>query len=838
MIVRKDYISRLEKEVDIPEELTPERIKEMLDKKAAGPVIDGKGSAYEDAVSSRTKIKMNGIGSIVARTLTAAAAFVILIGGAAIIKLNIDHKAEIQTNAKDDDKTAAVTAEDDGLIGLRKGNYESLYRYMLDADETEHEASVVDGSYALIKDENFSQTDKNEISWQFRSLVDADALYCARPSVIPLTEDYSERAKDGDYIISPKLVQQYGDTAFAAASTDVCAYKLDAEKTKKINYDLWKDTYFRNTLGKDKEKNAQGHTLTPFVTGLYISGDKLIMTFGFHIVNGTADDACTAAYSGVCVYDISDTANISLIYEYEQPGSLRDTVLYKDNRFVMVSVYDNGRKAMGNSGHETDTADYLPEIYDNGTAEAPPAESIYLANKGKADELTFVSSFTLDDVSCRTGSALFAGCLNNVLVDETTVLLYSCQVTDSGVTKGHLTKLDVSDGLEVEAAGYLESGTAAPARLSSFSEANDNYFIADDMTGIFALGSTLESLGGYSFNKGSVKASEDSPYADGGALTLTIVDNYVTLQGDKAYVYHYNDASAYSWENNSDDIMNTLCVCKRIIDLSDPSSPQETQIDDPADAPCIYRETRPEVYLDYGIGSIVLNGEDMLKVESSLYSLGDILGRDQSYTPATMNVSLNRASSKLNDKFVLYRKSKDNKTTIGLCSFDPKDSFPGECNVFNMQQDDIVKEKVNMFGVLDTESFEGRISRVLLSPVEYYSEENSLIFLPMASDTETALFMDSQTVGETSSKDNDGSCCVAVISLDKNTGELTQLGKFPLTVGTDEDTANFGGMSRVMSHMFTGSACYEDNLYVFSTCGVSCTPLNDSTESLYAESYS
>lgn len=843
MIVRKDYISRLEKEVDIPEELMPDKIKEMLDKKTAGPIIDGKGSAYDDAVMSRTKIRMNGVGNIIARTLSAAAVFVLLIGGAAIIKLHIDTRNETEEIEKYEETTIAVTAENDGLIGLRAGNYESLYRYMLDADENEHEAITVDGSYAFVKDSEFGETDKNEISWQFRSLVGADALYYGSPDVIPLTEDYSERAQEGNYILKPKLVQQYGDTAFTATGTNVLAYKLDAERTKTIDYDFWKDTYFKTVLGKDKEKNAAGHTLTPFVTGLYINDDKLIMTFCFNIVTSGGENASTAAYSGVCMYDISDTANISLVYEYEQPGTLRDTLLYKDNRFVMVGVYDNCKELLGYTEHETDTADYLPQIYVNGKAEPASKDNIYLANKGKADELTFVSSFGTgsDGVFCRTGSALFAGCLNNVLVDEKTVMLYSCQVTDSGVTKGHLTKLDVSEGIDVCAAGYLESGTSAPARLSSFSEANGNYFIADDMTGVFVLGSELESLGVYRFNNTDMtEVDENSPYTGGGALTLTIIDNYVTLQGDKAYVYHWNGTPARVYEQPlADQPMNTNCTCKRIIDLSDPKSPKETQIEDPADAPCIYRETQPDIYLDYGIGSIVLNGEDALAVKSSTYSLGDIIGGDTTYSSTNGQYSQNIGSILIEGRHVMFWQSKDADTRLNVCSLEPEKSYVGECSVFNMSTDEIEQDKVNMLGTEDTELFEGNVTRFTISPVEYYNSENSLVFLPGATSYEKDMFTENvQSDPAVSEEANEEICYVYAIEFDNKNGELLSLNKVPLAVSTDDGDITFNGISQILTRSFTGSACLDGNLYVFSSTGVSCVSLDDSSKLLYAETYS
>ena len=130
---RRKLIKQMEQANKIPDKLMPQEIKDMLDTSGFRPIIDITQNTHE--------IKINGGRNNVLRCLAVVAAFVLVVGGFAVLRLSDSDYVK-----KYPETTASPSADTDGLEGLRGTTYKGLYNYVKNNSKN-IEDFIVDNGY-------------------------------------------------------------------------------------------------------------------------------------------------------------------------------------------------------------------------------------------------------------------------------------------------------------------------------------------------------------------------------------------------------------------------------------------------------------------------------------------------------------------------------------------------------------------------------------------------------------------------------------------------------------------------------------------------------------------
>lgn len=130
---RRKLIRQMEQANKIPDKLMPQEIKDMLDVAGFRPVIENTPNSAE--------IKINSGRSNALRCLAVVAAFVLVVGGFAVLRFS-----NTQFVKKYPSSASSQSADASGLDGLRGTTYKGLYNY-INSNSKNIEDFIVDNSY-------------------------------------------------------------------------------------------------------------------------------------------------------------------------------------------------------------------------------------------------------------------------------------------------------------------------------------------------------------------------------------------------------------------------------------------------------------------------------------------------------------------------------------------------------------------------------------------------------------------------------------------------------------------------------------------------------------------
>ena len=820
---RRNIITRLEKQSKVPDKLEPQKIKDMLDEiSAIKPVIESERSSG---------IKLNsGKGSFI-RTIAAAAFFVLAVAGLAAVLFTGGSK-----NIKVSPKTQPPQVADaSGLTGLRGGSYSSLYNHLKDSIDGYSDFYIdtgYDDSYAFTADSEKDMDYYAYNSSMYRLIFGSKAP----DNGVSAITDAAYNAEDDSELL-PTLVKQHGTSAFSAGYTAVSAYRLQGGETEKVENDLLSQLKINGVLKDNEVCKEFSHTAELYTTGLYVTGDRLIAVFDFILPDVYDSHIVLNEYCGFGVYDISDTDNISLVYEYEQPGVMEDARLTEEGRFVILSSYTKAKTIASYIPYREGIPEFLPMIYENGEVLPAAEDRIYIANRYKGTRLTLISEFgfteeekektdsELSETAASTGSsqaahgefyktgeALIAATANTIAQAEDCMLLV-CGYVDPNSEDDYAVQL-IKLGLEggtgmITAAEYSDNEKAYmhPYEiLSGFSEYGGHYYFSDT-TGASVFDKELNTVGGAVRNNFVNYDGFTDLYSDYGSV----------ISGGTVYFYDSISSSP------SDSY-----ICMERADLSDPYSPVITTDQNELSKVCL-------------IGT----------------RQGFILGDKVKISP-TLAFSLERTDQPAEDgydptalmKGILYTldpQKTETETARYMYADDgalvtPHEEFTrsaphraGETEIFT---EDHIKNDAH-----------GDIKYQRLTDI--YDEQNGIIFVPMHSYDEKTHEMTPEEFEDLPVEDSPRvdyrwdengkisyyylddlteSISVMAVKVDEQSGSAEISGT---AVAAELSISDFD--SEEMS--FIGGIYLNGKLYAFSTCGMSCTSLKDG-KVLYSDTLS
>ena len=598
-MANRNIIDRLEKINKVPDKLAPQRIKDMLDEQSMiRPIIEDN--------SAKPEIRLNSSRGTVFRTLAAAAAvFVIALGGIALSNTaDGKNKVPLTHTAKSQPQTADTV----GLEGLRGGTYRSLFNFFKSRSDPNLVNENVQSIYAFMSDEK-AYSDK-EISDGFRSYYQKSTAQYRLSG----TDNGSEKTQ---------LAVSSGSAAFAASYTNVYGYKLQGDATTRISYDFFSETYFADTLSQNESYKKLDHTLKPYIVDMYLENDRLTVLFGFHLPVIYGEKTVMNEYCGFCVYDVSDIDNISLIFEYEQPGALRSTRLTDDGQLLLLSDFTKGGYiARYKKSLDSEDSSFFPMTYENGEVIPVSENKLYISDNYDSAEISVISSFDLgcsneentdkestdstDNISStkendsstesqdsissvkKCGDMILTLPADSALFSDSGLIFvsgYSDNLSDepeadSADAKGHIIEIDFTDDGPITTKakyfatsyefygsniGYLSSISQQDGYTYLYSYNNNQIFIFDDDLNIV---NTVNDTG--------MMTDYSSHMTDNYVVGMSAA---VVLNGSKAYIYN-----AVATKESS---IFYDAVCTSIIDMSDPYDPKVTDLDSAEEAPAL-----------------------------------------------------------------------------------------------------------------------------------------------------------------------------------------------------------------------------------------------------------
>ncbi|MBR1864124.1 MAG: hypothetical protein IJ806_08565 [Ruminococcus sp.] len=582
--MRRNIISRLEEENSIPERLSPENIRAMLEKRLPGPIIGAK----------LNEVRLNGRKQGLLRAAAAAAVMVIAFGGLAIS--GMDRQTTPAPNSPAAEESVRI-ADTQGLSGLRGATYNSLYNYLKGSVSESHSyRDGPDNAYILTADDKLDVDDETEIARQFRDYYDRYTVDAEMKSVRVVTQKGFD-SPEVDMSLRPELVKSDGKTVFVAGLSDIAAYTADGDHTRRIEKDFFEGTYFRNTMGQNAAFQAKNHTLKPYIIGMYLKDEVLTVLFDFHNVEEMDTKLVVTEYCGICAFDVSNADDISLIYEFEQPGTLKGSGLTEDGSLAIVSEYFNGKRRLSHfvSYKEGEVPAFAPFLFDCGSVEPVPEDSIYIANKNENSAMTYMSSFSLSTGRAERTGTLLMTCFCESLVtagdsfylcntylgkkeDERVESFGDGYATYYADPQSHIIRADYGDkdrGIAITAAKYPDSifGTF----LTDCSMEEGRLYLCSSDGAVYVFDKDLEELtdlNGYDsaynstgFNMGIMKKIEEDQIYVGYTSGIPVLDG-----SDVYYFDCYDDGTLGLSAGGG-------CVCRCMVDLSDPDKPDVTYYD-------------------------------------------------------------------------------------------------------------------------------------------------------------------------------------------------------------------------------------------------------------------
>lgn len=369
---RRKLIRQMEQANKIPDKLMPQEIKDMLDVAGFRPVIENTPNSAE--------IKINSGRSNALRCLAVVAAFVLVVGGFAVLRFS-----NTQFVKKYPNSASSQSADASGLDGLRGTTYKGLYNY-INSNSKNIEDFIVDNSYIFKNIDTLTVDDDDYVALYKQAL--RDHQLTPNPADIQLT-------RSGVDITPTTSINEletnitYGNAHFITDNGGIDVYITQNGNITKSEQDIFADTFLKKGLVDIAEYEQYGCKFAPSVVAMYLDNNELYAFFDFILPVKSGKKNLDIEYCGMCVFDVSDPENIKLISEFEQPGVL-EGIRKVDGKFFIVSRYTRAASLLLDDQKPEDIA---PVRYINGEKQLFEESEMYITARDNTPSMILLSSF-------------------------------------------------------------------------------------------------------------------------------------------------------------------------------------------------------------------------------------------------------------------------------------------------------------------------------------------------------------------------------------------------------------------------------------------------------------
>ena len=566
---RRKLIRQMEQANKIPDKLMPQEIKDMLDVAGFRPVIENTPNSAE--------IKINSGRSNALRCLAVVAAFVLVVGGFAVLRFS-----NTQFVKKYPNSASSQSADASGLDGLRGTTYKGLYNY-INSNSKNIEDFIVDNSYIFKNIDTLTVEDDDYVALYKQAL--RDHQLTPNPADIQLT-------RSGVDITPTTSIDEletnitYGNAHFITDNGGIDVYITQNGNITKSEQDIFAETFLKKGLVDIAEYEQYGCKFAPSVVAMYLDNNELYAFFDFILPVKSGKKNLDIEYCGMCGFDVSDPENIKLISEFEQPGVL-EGIRKVDGKFFIVSRYTRAASLLLDDQKPEDIA---PVRYINGEKQLFEESEMYITARDNTPSMILLSSFDGKNQGSYMTSKLIACGESSILMGTDNIYIlraygfektdddYSTVPTRALITRINygggdmeLNKTQTVTGADAEHISHAISGDEYNGRLSLFS--NDSANIYDISThSIYYSGINICTL-----------CLFDNDLGGPVKKTLTYEDTdfesarYNTFYHSMLYVYR-DYSSAYS-NDDTYQAANNIQL-DEVYDFSDPNKITQVTPDD------------------------------------------------------------------------------------------------------------------------------------------------------------------------------------------------------------------------------------------------------------------
>ena len=566
---RRKLIRQMEQANKIPDKLMPQEIKDMLDVAGFRPVIENTPNSAE--------IKINSGRSNALRCLAVVAAFVLVVGGFAVLRFS-----NTQFVKKYPNSASSQSADASGLDGLRGTTYKGLYNY-INSNSKNIEDFIVDNSYIFKNIDTLTVDDDDYVALYKQAL--RDHQLTPNPADIQLT-------RSGVDITPTNSIDEletnitYGNAHFITDNGGIDVYITQNGNITKSEQDIFAETFLKKGLVDIAEYEQYGCKFAPSVVAMYLDNNELYAFFDFILPVKSGKKNLDIEYCGMCGFDVSDPENIKLISEFEQPGVL-EGIRKVDGKFFIVSRYTRAASLLLDDQKPEDIA---PVRYINGEKQLFEESEMYITARDNTPSMILLSSFDGKNQGSYMASKLIACGESSILMGTDNIYIlraYGFEKTDDDYstvpTRALITRINYGDGgmelnktqtvtgADAEHISHAISGDEYNGRLSLFS--NDSANIYDISThNIYYSSINICTLWLFDNDLG-VPVKKALTYED----TDFESARYNTFYHSMLYVYRdyssaYNNDDTYQAANN--------IQLDEVYDFSDPNKITQVTPDD------------------------------------------------------------------------------------------------------------------------------------------------------------------------------------------------------------------------------------------------------------------
>ena len=566
---RRKLIRQMEQANKIPDKLMPQEIKDMLDVAGFRPVIENTPNSAE--------IKINSGRSNALRCLAVVAAFVLVVGGFAVLRFS-----NTQFVKKYPNSASSQSADASGLDGLRGTTYKGLYNY-INSNSKNIEDFIVDNSYIFKNIDTLTVDDDDYVALYKQAL--RDHQLTPNPADIQLT-------RSGVDITPTTSIDEletnitYGNAHFITDNGGIDVYITQNGNITKSEQDIFAETFLKKGLVDIAEYEQYGCKFAPSVVAMYLDNNELYAFFDFILPVKAGKKNLDIEYCGMCVFDVSDPENIKLISEFEQPGVL-EGIRKVDGKFFIVSRYTRAASLLLD---DQKPEDITPVRYINGEKQLFEESEMYITARDNTPSMILLSSFDGKNQGSYMASKLIACGESSILMGTDNIYIlraygfektdddYSTVPTRALITRINygggdmeLNKTQTVTGADAEHISHAISGNEYNGRLSLFS--NDSANIYDISThNTYYSGINICTLWLFDNDLG-VPVKKALTYED----TDFESARYNTFYHSMLYVYRdyssaYNNDDTYQAANN--------IQLDEVYDFSDPNKITQVTPDD------------------------------------------------------------------------------------------------------------------------------------------------------------------------------------------------------------------------------------------------------------------
>ena len=566
---RRKLIRQMEQANKIPDKLMPQEIKDMLDVAGFRPVIENTPNSAE--------IKINSGRSNALRCLAVVAAFVLVVGGFAVLRFS-----NTQFVKKYPNSASSQSADASGLDGLRGTTYKGLYNY-INSNSKNIEDFIVDNSYIFKNIDTLTVDDDDYVALYKQAL--RDHQLTPNPADIQLT-------RSGVDITPTTSINEletnitYGNAHFITDNGGIDVYITQNGNITKSEQDIFAETFLKKGLVDIAEYEQYGCKFAPSVVAMYLDNNELYAFFDFILPVKSGKKNLDIEYCGMCVFDVSDPENIKLISEFEQPGVL-EGIRKVDGKFFIVSRYTRAASLLLDDQKPEDIA---PVRYINGEKQLFEESEMYITARDNTPSMILLSSFDGKNQGSYMASKLIACGESSILMGTDNIYIlraygfektdddYSTVPTRALITRINyggggmeLNKTQTVTGADAEHISHAISGDEYNGRLSLFS--NDSANIYDISThNIYYSGINICTLWLFDNDLG-VPVKNTLTYEDIDFESA----RYNTFYHSMLYVYR-DYSSAYS-NDDTYQAANNIQL-DEVYDFSDPNKITQVPPDD------------------------------------------------------------------------------------------------------------------------------------------------------------------------------------------------------------------------------------------------------------------